>query len=98
TTLAGSGKKGFSDGFGSQASFDGPTGIAVDDTGTLYVSDMDNRSIRKITPDGIVTTLAGNPSSYKSVDGTGTSATFGVPTGLALGPDGNIYVVDSSSL
>jgi len=82
TTLAGSGKPGKADGTGTEASFEGLSGITVDSAGTVYVTDSTNKLIRKITADGIVTTLAG------------TAASFSVPLGIAVDSAGNVYVAD----
>ncbi|HEY4246120.1 MAG TPA: immunoglobulin domain-containing protein [Lacunisphaera sp.] len=94
TTIAGApGFDGYVDGNGSAARFRLPVGVAVDANGTLYVADMGNYVIRKITTAGVVSTLAGsgNPGS---ADGTGTAAQFNVPTGIAVGPGGDLYVTD----
>ncbi|HUJ44661.1 MAG TPA: NHL repeat-containing protein [Opitutaceae bacterium] len=96
STLAGSaGTAGSADGTGSAALFNSPYGIAVDATGTVYVSDPGNDNIRKITPTGIVTTVAGDataPPGY--ADGTGSAARFNYPSGLAADGAGNVYVAD----
>ena len=102
STLAGSGTAMFADGTGAAASFNYPTGIAVDLGGNLYVADARNNLIRKVTRDGVVTTLAGivagsiikgkAPNPYQ--DGTGTTATFNFPVGIAVGAGGDIYVAD----
>ena len=96
TTLAGSATSGFADGTGASASFDTPTGVAVDSTGTVYVGDQLNNCIRKITPAGVVTTLAGNGTSG-SADGAGSTATFNLPLHIALDAAGNVYVVDAGN-
>jgi sugar lactone lactonase YvrE len=100
TTLAGSpGQAGAVNGTGSAALFNGPQGVAVDSLGNVYVADTNNCVIRKITPDGVVTTLAGlmDPATNNrgSADGTGPSASFDNPTGLATDSTGNIYVADT---
>lgn len=96
TTLAGSGSVGSADGTGTAASFYLPTGVAVDASGNVYVADMYNHKIRKITAAGVVTTLAGIGSSG-DVDGAGTVAKFTMPTGVAVDASGNIYVADSGT-
>lgn len=88
------GEAGSGDGFGSQARFRSPWGLAVDATGTIYVADTGNRTIRKITPDGNVTTIAGAPGRSGSVDGPGLEARFMAPISVAVSPAGDIYVAD----
>jgi len=98
TTLAGSpGNSGSADGTGSAARFNQPTGIAVDASGNLYVADYNNHTIRKITPGGTVTTLAGSPGISAYVDGTGSAARFSYPFGVAVDSSGNVYVGDSNN-
>ena len=97
TTLAGLAGEiypGSTDGTGSAAQFYYPQGIAVDGAGNVYVADSGNNTIRKVTPDGVVTTLAGLAGSYGSTDGTGTAAEFSYPTGVAVDGAGNVYVAD----
>jgi sugar lactone lactonase YvrE len=95
TTLAGQpGSSGSADGTGTNAQFNGPFGVAVDSVGNLYVADDDNNTIRKVTPDGVVTTLAGLAGSSGSADGTGTNAQFNFPDGVAVDSAGNVYVAD----
>lgn len=99
TTLAGSstGALGSADGIGSAARFSFPAGIAVDLAGNVYVGDYNNNNIRKITPAGVVTTLAGLAGlrNYGFVDGTGSAARFDGPTGVAVDAAGNLFVADS---
>ena len=92
TTLAGSGLPGKVDGTGSAALFKFPAGISVDSTGYVYVADTDNQVIRKISPAGVVTMIAG--SGIGSADGVGTLATFNNPKDVAVDSSGNVYVVD----
>ena len=93
TTLAGSGAKGAANGPGPNASFSAPSGIAVDAAGNVYVADYGNHLIRKITPDGVVSTLAGS-GAPGAADGQGTAASFFSPTGVATDVAGNVYVAD----
>ncbi|WP_310558314.1 putative Ig domain-containing protein [Flavobacterium sp.] len=96
TTLAGSGSYGTKDGTGSSASFGNLNGAAVDNVGNVYVTDADFNKIRKITPTGIVTTLAGS-GAIGSADGAGVAASFNYPTGIAVDSSGNIYVADTGN-
>jgi sugar lactone lactonase YvrE len=88
---------GSADGTGTSASFNQPTGIAVDSSGNVYVSDTGNDTIRKITSAGAVTTLAGSPGAVGSTDGTGSAARFNAPSGLAVDGGGNVYVADAGN-
>jgi streptogramin lyase len=96
TTLAGlAGSSGSADGTGSAARFNGPQGVAVDSAGNVYVADSYNDTIRKVTPAGMVTTLAGLADSLGSADGTGSAARFGTPYGVAVDSATNVYVADT---
>ncbi len=95
TTLAGvASTSGSSDGMGTTARFNFPSSVAVDQSGTVYVADANNHLIRKITPAGVVTTLAGVASTSGSSDGMGTAARFNIPYGVAVDPSGHVYVAD----
>lgn len=96
TTLAGSNAFGTADGTGAAARFTNPHGIAIDAGGNLYVGDFDNNMIRKVTPGGVVTTLAGAPT-IGDADGTGATARFSSPTELAVDSNGNIFVADAGN-
>jgi uncharacterized repeat protein (TIGR01451 family) len=96
TTLAGApGISGSADGTGSAARFSSPRGIAIDSAKNLYVSDQNNQTIRKINPAGVVTTLGGVGGSYGIADGTGPSARFVNPAGIAVANSGILYVADT---
>ena len=98
TTLAGTaGVQGHADGTGSQASFNFPKRVTADSTGNIYVADVGNYTIRKITPDGVVTTFAGTSGVQGHTDGTGSAASFSSPVSAAVDSVGNLYVADAGS-
>jgi sugar lactone lactonase YvrE len=94
TTFAGSGVPGFVDGKTTAATFNRPSKISVDQFGNLYVADELNNKIRKITPDGTVTTLAGNGKAGAENNSTGSKASFNRPGGIGVDKLGNVYVAD----
>lgn len=101
STFAGTGTTGvsfggFVDGPGNTARFDNPRGLAIDANDNLYVADTGNNSIRKIDPNGNVTTLAGS-GVLGFLDGAGDQARFRVPTGVEVDANGIVYVVDQNN-
>jgi len=93
TTFAGSGLQGTANGLGAEASFSSPTSLKVDRSGNIYVSDDANHMIRKISPNGMVTTCVGSPN-YGYRDGIGTNAQISTPQGMAIDSNGSIYLCD----
>ena len=97
TTLAGApGQAGYVNGAGGSARFNGPAGVAIDAAGNVFVADSQNYAIRKITPDGSVSTFAGNPGVAGHADGSGTTATFTDPENLTIDAAGNLYIADGA--
>lgn len=86
---------GADNGIGRAARFNGPRGIAIDVGGNVYVADVYNHVIRKVSPDGIVSTLAGRPGVSGYQDGPASAALFNFPYDVAVGPNGSVYVADS---
>ena len=97
TTLAGGFPAGTADGTGVAARFRNPNGLAVDASGNVYVADWGNHTIRRITPTGETTTLAGAAGVSGSADGNGADARFNRPSGLAIDAAGNLYVADQNN-
>lgn len=96
TTLAGTaGSEGAADGTGAAARFSRPTGIAVNDAGDVFVTDSGNHTVRRINSTGLVSTLAGSPGLAGTADGAGATARFSEPTGIAVGPNGVLFVADN---
>jgi len=96
STLAGSGPEGFTDGTGTAARFNAPIDVATDKLGNIYVADLNNHAIRKVTGTGIVNTFAGN-GTRSFADGTGTMARFFYPSGVEADAQGNVYVGDAEN-
>ena len=103
TTVAGNGTFGYSGDNGSalNAAISYPAGIAVDDNGNLYIADRFNYRIRKVTPQGLITTVAGNgtfnPLGASGDGGQATQAQVGVPTDVVVAPDGSLYIAEYGS-
>jgi hypothetical protein len=91
TLVAGTGDPGHDDGDVDTAQFEDPAGVATDPTGNIYVAEAGNHQVRKITPDGTVSTLGGCGAEHPGRNGT----CFDTPTGIAVGPDGLVYVSDT---
>lgn len=96
TTLAGNGTAALTDGTGTKAQFYHPVSIVCDNQGNLFVGDFHNNCIRKVTPSGVVTTIAGNAVAG-TTDGTGTLAKFSNPEEVVMDPQGILYVMEFSS-
>jgi hypothetical protein len=96
STIAGSGERGYRDGPAAEARFDGPTGVGVDAAGNIFVVDTYNDRIREISANGWVSTVAGSGiPGYK--DGEPGSAMFDTPCGVAVDPNGNLFVTDTAN-
>jgi sugar lactone lactonase YvrE/murein DD-endopeptidase MepM/ murein hydrolase activator NlpD len=96
TTFAGDGTPGHEDGEGRAARFNGPVGVAVHPDGSVLVADTYNDRIRRISPGGFVTTIAGG-SEPGYVDGSAADARFDTPCGIAVAPDGTVLVADTGN-
>jgi sugar lactone lactonase YvrE len=98
TTFAGTpGSGGSADGIGATARFNFPFGVAIDKADNVYVSEVGNNTIRKITPAAVVTTLAGLPPIADYADGTGSAARFNTPVGISADSAANLYVCDEAN-
>ncbi len=97
TTIAGNGIYGYGGDGGpaTEASIGTRSGIALAPDGSLYIADTDNNRIRRVGPDGLITTIAGNGIyGYGGDGGPTTEASIGFPSGIALGPNGSLYITD----
>ena len=98
STFAGTaGASGNLDGSGAAARFSNPNGMAIDTAGNIFLADWGNHTVRRITPAGVVSTLAGTPGAPGSADGTGAAARLNRPNGLAVDGAGNVYVSDTAN-
>ena len=100
TTVAGTGERGYS-GDGGQATaaqLNYPWDVAVDDSGNVFIADTSNSRIRRVAPDGLITTVAGNGGTTKTVDGVATDVGLGYPYGLHSAPDGTLHIGGSGYL
>ena len=88
---------GSQDGVGPAAQFNAPQGIAQDSAGNVYVADTGNHTIRKVTPAGAVTTVAGLAGQQGSADGTSASSRLSSPSGLAVDAAGNVFIADTGN-
>jgi len=89
---------GYLDGIGTAARFSNPQGIAVDQAGNVFVADFSNACIRKITPQGVVTTYTGSPTSIGGRDGTLATASFNLVHELKIDDAGNLYTIHSAGV
>ena len=95
TTIAGRvTETGYQDGTASEARFGYIAGLALDNAGNVYIADLGNHVIRRLAPNGVVTTIAGSPGIAGNADGAGSAARFNSPYGLTIDPAGNLYVAD----
>jgi secreted PhoX family phosphatase len=99
-TFAGSGttSPGSGDGTGSSAGFNRPNGVAIDAAGNLFVADTLNQTIRKITPSGVVITVAGTAGIRGTNDGNGAAAQFTSPFAITIDSSGNLFVTDGNAI
>jgi sugar lactone lactonase YvrE len=98
STFAGTaGSAGYGDGAGGAAQFRKPSGVAVDSAGNVYVADTGNYVVRKITPGGVVSTLAGIPGTDGWIDGSAVNSKFSQLSGVAVDPNGNVFVADTGN-
>ena len=98
TTVAGAaGQSGSADGTGSAARFNDPAGIALDAAGNLFIADRGNHTIRRMTPSGEVTTIAGVAGQAGHRDGSGSEALFHRPIGIAVDVRGNVFVTEEGN-
>jgi Immunoglobulin I-set domain/NHL repeat len=99
STLAGNPQQpaGSADGVGAAARFNEPCGIEADSSGNIYVAECESHTIRKVTPTGVVTTIAGTADVAGYIDGAGAGALFSAPADVALDDNGNLYVAEQGN-
>src|SRR5947207_11537964 len=97
TVASGPGEAGSNDGIGNAANLNAPFGITVARDGNIYVADTGNHTIRRVTPAGVVTTIAGHAGEPGSADGDGIAARFAGPVGIVAKNDGTLIVADTSN-
>jgi alpha-tubulin suppressor-like RCC1 family protein/sugar lactone lactonase YvrE len=100
STVAGSGIAGFCGDSGPaiSACLNGPRGVAIDSSGNLYIADSDNNRIRKVTPGGVISTLAGNGSAdFSGDDGSAAASSLNFPYNVSLDSAGNLYIADTNN-
>lgn len=98
STLAGTGSAGYKDGPGAAANFNTPTGVAVDSAGYVYVTQASNGMIRRMSPTGFMTTVAGGPGTGLFPDGSGATARFAASGPAAVSPSGDLLVAEANRL
>lgn len=96
-TLVGNSTQGSNNGFGSNARFNHPASVTADSFGNIFVTDTDNGTLRKITPDGFASAFAGSAGNFGSSNGTGANAHFFAPQGIAADNAGNLFVSDTAN-
>lgn len=96
STIAGAGIANFLDGTRFNSAFNFPQKVITDASGNIYVADQKNHRIRKVSPEGVVTTIAGN-GNQGNVDGQGTVAQFNQPIGITIDGNNNLYVTDAGN-
>jgi Viral BACON domain/NHL repeat len=98
TTIAGNGSLGFSGGPATAATLSSPCGLAVDTSNNVYIADTGNSRIRKVSPSGVISTIAGNGSRAFSGDGgPATAARLSAPWGIAINAIGNLYIAENEN-
>jgi sugar lactone lactonase YvrE len=100
TTVAGTGTTGFAGdgGLGAAAKLYSPAGVAVEASGNIYIADTDNHRVRRVDPQGVITTVAGTGTAgYFGDMGPGSATTLNKPKGVAVDSSGNVYIADTDN-